>query len=51
MQVREKVQDDKTFTVNYVPTADNCCDILTKCVNASLHDKHCNYIFKRETYK
>ena len=45
---REKVQDDKTFTVDFVPTADNCADILTKCVTASLHDKHCNYIFKRE---
>jgi len=46
---RGKVQDDKTFTVNYVPTDDNCSDILTKCVNAFLHDKHCNFIFKRET--
>ena len=44
---REKVQDDKTFTVEYVPTADNCADIFTKCVNAYLHDKHCNFIFKR----
>ena len=45
---REKVQDDKTFTVEYVPTADNCADIFTKCVNAYLHDKHCDFIFKRE---
>ena len=46
---REQVQIFKKFSLRYVNTLLNCCDIITKPLDRGLFEQHRNFVIKVET--